>query len=69
MAKTYPKLRGKIVEVYGNQRAFADILKVSEQTVTAKMNGRSEFSQEDIIKWSDALNIDAREIGDYFFGQ
>lgn len=67
MAKTYPKLRGKIVEVYGNQRAFAEALDVSEQTVTAKLNGRFDFSQKDIIKWCDLLGIKTEELSDYFF--
>lgn len=69
MAKTFPKLRGKIVEVYGNQRAFADALDVSEQTVTAKLNGRFDFSQKDIIKWCNLLGIETKDVSDYFFGQ
>ena len=68
MAKTYNKLRGKIVEMYGSQKSFAEALKLSEQSVTAKLNGRSEFSQKDIIKWCDVLGIDAEHITDYFFG-
>lgn len=68
MAKTYPKLRGKIVEVFGNQRAFAKQLGISEQTVTAKLNGRFEFSQTDILDWSNLLGIDTKDVGDYFFG-
>lgn len=69
MAKTYPKLRGKIVEVYGNQRAFAKQLGISEQTVTAKLNGRFEFSQKDILDWSNLLGIETKDVGDYFFGR
>lgn len=69
MAKTYPKLRGKIVEVYGNQRAFAEALEVSEQTVTAKLNGRFDFSQKDILKWCDLLGINTEDVSDYFFGK
>lgn len=69
MAKTYPKLRGKIVEVYGNQRAFAKRLGVTEQTVTAKLNGRFDFSQKDILDWSNLLGIETKDVGDYFFGQ
>lgn len=69
MAKTYPKLRGRIVEVYGNQRAFAKALDVTEQTVTAKLNGRFDFSQKDIVDWCSLLGIDTKDVGDYFFGR
>lgn len=68
MAKTYNKLRGKIVEVFGSQKSFAEALDITEQSVTAKLNGRSEFSQGDIIKWCDLLDINAEHITDYFFG-
>lgn len=68
MAKTYNKLRGKIVEMYGSQKSFAEALNLSEQSVTAKLNGRSEFSQKDIIKWCEVLGINAEHITDYFFG-
>lgn len=69
MAKTYSKLRGRIVEVYGSQRAFGKQLKLSEQSITAKLNGRTEFSQDDIVKWCNLLGIEAKEVGDYFFTQ
>nr|DAF98342.1 MAG TPA: Protein of unknown function (DUF739) [Siphoviridae sp. ctnNB1] len=63
----YNKLRGKIVEVYGSQKCFSNEIKLSEQSITAKLNGRSDFSQSDILRWSNALNITQKEIGIYFF--
>lgn len=67
MAKTYNKLRGKIVEHFGNQKTFAENVGISEQSVTAKLNGKSDFSQSDIIKWCELLQIEANDIGNYFF--
>jgi len=67
MAKTYNKIRGKIVEVFGSQREFAKAIGLSEQSVTAKLNGRTDLSQDDILKWADALNLEASDIGNYFF--
>lgn len=67
MAKTYNKIRGKIVEVFGSQREFAKAIGLSEQSVTAKLNGRTDLSQDDILKWADALNLKASDIGNYFF--
>lgn len=69
MAKTYSKLRGRITEKFGSQKEFAKYLKKTEQTIGAKLNGRSDFSQSDIIEWCDALDITALDIGNYFFAQ
>ena len=67
MAFNYNKLKGRIVEICGSQSEFAKLLGVSKQTVTAKLNNRSNFSQNDIIKWCEILQIDQSEIGKYFF--
>lgn len=65
----YQKLRGRIISVYGSQGNFAKAVGVSEQTITAKMNGRTRFSQDDITLWCELLSIKASEIGKYFFTQ
>lgn len=67
MAKTYNKLRGKIIEVFGSQREFAKELGMTEQSVTAKLNMRTDFSQGDIIKWCELLGIAHEDINEYFF--
>lgn len=65
--KENAKLRGRIVEKYGSQARFAAKIGKTEQTVTAKLNGNSGFSQDDIVEWSNALGIAADAVGDYFF--
>lgn len=65
--KQFAKLRGKIVEQYESQKKFADELKVSDVTVISKLNGKSMFSMDDIVKWSNALHIEKEQVGDYFF--
>ena len=69
MSFKYNKLRGRIVEICGTQSKFAEKIKLSEQSITAKLAGRSSFSQTDIVTWSEALNIDRENIGEYFFAQ
>lgn len=69
MSFQYNKLRGRIVEIFGSQAKFADVVGQSEQIITAKLSGRSSFTQDNIITWSRALNIDQNEIGNYFFTQ
>lgn len=67
MPYTYNKLRGRIIEIYGTQRKFAEKLGVSKNSVSKKMTCQTEFSQADIIQWSMLLNVQKDEYGDYFF--
>lgn len=64
---TYNKLRGRIVEKYGSQNKFADRIGLSKQSVSLKMNGKTEFSQNDIDVWANALDIEREQYADYFF--
>ena len=64
---SYGKLKGRIIEKFGSQEQFANHLSVSNQTMSRKMNGKSSFSQADIVKWCDALDIDLADAGLYFF--
>lgn len=63
----YMKLRGKIIESYGSQKKFADKLGISENSISKKMQGKTGFSQDDIVKWSELLNIDKKDYSLYFF--
>lgn len=63
----YRKLRGKIIEVFGSYGNFADALGISSVTVSNKLNSKTQFSQDDIIDWSEALSIPISESGTYFF--
>ena len=64
---SYSKLKGKIVEKYGTQGALAEALGISVVSVSKKLNGVTGFSQEDIEKWSELLDISKHEYPDYFF--
>lgn len=67
MPYTYNKLKGRIIEMYGTQKRFAEKLGVSKNSVSKKMNCKTEFSQADIIQWSMLLNLQKDEYGEYFF--
>lgn len=67
MTYKYRKLRGKIVEKYGSQEKFSEVLGISKNSLSLKLNGKTGFSQADIIKWSGLLDIDVSEYGEYFF--
>lgn len=61
------KLRGRIVERYKTQAAFAKELGITKYALSRKMTSKSSLSQEDIVLWCNLLNIDREEIGEYFF--
>lgn len=63
----YRKLIGRIVEKYGTRKAFAEKLGISENSMSLKLNGKTGISQDEMNQWSDLLDIDVSEIGDYFF--
>ena len=74
MAFDYGKLRGRIIEKYGSQSAFASEYRkkyqgggVSEHTISVKLSGKCFFSQKDIIRFSEMLSIDSIDIPKYFF--
>mgnify|MGYP002520089125 CR=1 FL=1 len=61
------KLKGRIVEIYGSQKAFAEAINKTETTVNTKLNDKRGMTQNDIIEWANALQIDVNDIGAYFF--
>lgn len=67
MQYAYKKLRGRIKEVFGTQKAFAAALGVSQNCVTKKLMCKWEFSQSDVERWAKFLNIDRQEYGEFFY--
>lgn len=63
----YSKLRGKIVEKYGSQSAFAKEMNWSDRTLSLKMTCQVPWKQPDIIKAIELLGIPEEDIGIYFF--
>lgn len=63
----YKKLRARIVELFDTQKAFAEHLGLSENSVSLKLNGKTGFDQKDMSEWAKALNITQEEYLVYFF--
>lgn len=61
------KLRGRIVEKYKTQTAFAEALGITRNAFSRKMLGKTAISQDDIVLWCQLLDIDREDIGEYFF--
>lgn len=65
----FSKLKGRIVEKYGNASNFADTLGWSRTTLYLKLNNKVFFSPDDIMAVCDLLDISHEDIGIYFFTQ
>lgn len=67
MQYNYNALRGKIREVFGTQEAFAAAIKMSNTTLTAKLQGRTDWKRADMERALKALDIPVTDVGLYFF--
>lgn len=63
----YSKLNGKIKEIYDNQSNFAKELGMSRASLNAKLNNRFDFTQKEILKSCELLNLPKNKIYEYFF--
>ncbi len=69
MVFDYSKLRGRIVEICGTQQNFTRQMGISGTAVSAKLNNRVEFTQGEILRAAQILQIPADQIRDYFFAE
>lgn len=63
----YSKLKGRIVEKCGSQKNFAVQMELSEKTISCKLSGRIPFTQSDILKAIQVLDLTEADIQGYFF--
>lgn len=64
---SYAKLRGRIIEKFGSQSAFASALGWREALLSAKLNNKSEWSFIEVMKACELLEIDHGKAHLYFF--
>lgn len=65
----YSKLEGKIKEVFGTQKKFADAMGISENCLSLKLSNKQRFTTNQIILAVALLKINHNEVFDYFFTQ
>lgn len=63
----YSKLRGKIREVCGSEKSFATGLGISQKSVSSKLNNKSSWNADEIVKTIELLGLKSSEIPEYFF--
>lgn len=64
---SYSKLRGRIVEVYVSNKAFADALGIDASSLSFKLNNKTQWKQEEIVKACLLLGIPIEDVHLYFF--
>lgn len=69
MIYDYSKLNGKIKEVCNTQEVYANKLGLSATSVNNKLNNKTPFTQNEILKSMEILNIIPEELQQYFFTQ
>jgi transcriptional regulator with XRE-family HTH domain len=63
----YAKLRGRIVEKFQTQSAFARAMGKNTSTINGKLNGKSQWTADEIEKACGLLDIPLTEAHLYFF--
>lgn len=66
---TYNKLRGRIIEKFGSQKAFAPAIGMNASTLSLKMNNGAEWTREEIVDACSLLDIPIEEAHVYFFAR
>ena len=69
MKFNYDKLLGRIVEIYGNQSNFAKDMKLSERSVSLKLNNVRRWKDVEIKLAMELLKIPVNKVHLYFFNQ
>ena len=64
---SYSKLKGRIVEKFGTQAAFAAAMGWREALLSAKLNNKSQWTFAEVMKACELLEIPLEEAHLYFF--
>lgn len=67
MSFDYSKLRGKIREVFSTEERFAKQMNLSTVSLSFKLNGKREWTQQEINKACELLKLEREDIPEYFF--
>lgn len=67
----YSKLKGRITEKLGSLKKYAELLNISDTSISNKLNNRVPFTQDEILRSADkdVLDINLDDIKLYFFNK
>lgn len=63
----YSKLRGRIREVFHTEQTFADAMEMSPSAMSARLNGRAQWTGEEIARACNLLGLSNEDYYEYFF--
>ena len=63
----YSVLNGRIVEKFGSRCSFAYAMKLSERSLSLKLNNKVGWKDREIMKAVELLGIKVKDISSYFF--
>ena len=63
----YRKLNGRIHEICGSQKKFAESMGMSATAISNKLTNKSYFSQQQIETAKEILELKQGSISEYFF--
>lgn len=66
---SYSKLRGRIVECFGTNKAFADAMGMDCSSLSFKLNNKTPWKREEIERACELLDIPIEEVHLYFFAK
>lgn len=64
---SYSKLRGRIVEIFGDNKKFANALGINASSLSFKLNNKTPWKREEIELACILLEIPIDEVHLYFF--
>lgn len=67
MSKTFPKLRGRMVEKFGSVEGFAKAAGIPKNTIYCKLLKKRKITSDDMKSWGEILEIPQNEYYDYYF--
>ena len=62
---SFDKLKGKMTEGHLSQKSMAEALGITAQALNAKLNGRRQFTLEEVVRITDILSL--KDPVDIFF--
>lgn len=65
----HSKLRGRIRELFGTEKAFAEELGMSPTSLSARLNNRTDFTIKEILRAAELLQLGPIEADRMFFKQ
>ena len=63
----YSKLNGRITEIFNSKKKFAKAMKLSERSISLKLNNQRYWKNNEITTACNLLLIPDNQIRDYFF--